>query len=180
MLLASLDRSLFWYCLLTIPGVFGAVTTGLLCCWRTVLAICWLLGHVPSCFILPCPTSCALSECSFTFCGGHTAHPASSSSCWSKPPLLFSRWGWGSCPRGNPLCGTSSEAVGCQNQCYALRLPAQSWSRQSCNTQTSPNHVVSAVLPVISSMAAWSLLTQHWSFNCIGELTLSPQGLISI
>lgn len=24
----------------------------------------------------PCPTSCALSECSFTFCGGHTALPA--------------------------------------------------------------------------------------------------------
>lgn len=117
----------------------------------------FLLGHVPSFLILSCTTS---SDLSFTFCRGRAALPA------AKPaePSGFCSSGGGAhkLPLWQPsLRGDGREGLPEPVLCNEGWLPCPEPGRIA-TSETTPKHVVSAVVPVICSVAAWSLLTQHW------------------
>lgn len=128
-----------------------------------------MLGHVLSVLILSCTTS---SDLSFTFCGGQAALPA------AKPaePKAFCSSGGGAdeLPLWQPyLRGDGSAALPEPMLGNGVVCPVLIRAKLR-HSETASNCVVSAVVPLICPVAAWSLLTQHWGTSA-AWVSFSPR-----
>lgn len=79
-----------------------------------------------------------------------------------------------SCPCGNLICGATA-ARRCQNPCWATGVVCPALSRPKLrHSETASNRGISAVVPLICPVAAWSLLTQHWGTSA-AWVSFSPR-----